>query len=100
MSRVSTVKQNPDYTFKYNINLGRHGWLRLTPAYSVRLVNEILNEYDNTGLIIFDPFSGTGTTGIVASQKGYGSVLNDINPFLVWLVNQKAKNYTGTKRKK
>jgi hypothetical protein len=34
------VKQRSDYTFKYNQKLGRHGWLRLTPAYSVKLVSQ------------------------------------------------------------
>jgi DNA modification methylase len=99
MPNVTTIRQNSEYTFKYNIDLGRHGWLRLTPAYSVHLVNEILNRYDDTGLIVFDPFSGTGTTGIVAAKKGYRSILNDINPFLVWFANQKAKNYTDAERK-
>ena len=37
------MKQRSDYTFKYNKQQGRHGWLRLTPAYSIKLVKEILN---------------------------------------------------------
>lgn len=37
------MKQRSDYTFKYNKEQGRHGWLRLTPAYSIKLVKEILN---------------------------------------------------------
>jgi len=100
MSSTTHIKQNSEYTFKYNKNIGRHGWLRLTPAYSVRLVDEILMEYNNNDLSIFDPFSGTGTTGIVAAQRGHVSVLNEINPFLVWIANQKTKNYTDTDRKK
>ena len=36
------ISQRSDYTFKYNNKLGRHGWLRLTPAYSVKLVTEII----------------------------------------------------------
>jgi DNA modification methylase len=51
-------------------------------------------------LVVFDPFSGTGTTGIVAAKNGYNAVLNDINPFLVWLANQKSKNYSDFDRKK
>lgn len=39
-----SVQQNAQYTFKYNTSIGRHGWLRLTPAYSVRLVEEILDK--------------------------------------------------------
>ncbi len=100
MPKIAQIKQNAEYTFKYNKDIGRHGWLRLTPAYSVRLVDKILGEYNNNELNVFDPFSGTGTTGIVAAKKGHVSVLNEINPFLVWVTNQKTKNYTDTDRKK
>jgi DNA modification methylase len=100
MPRTALVKQNSEYTFKYNMGIGRHGWLRLTPAYSVKLVNEILRIYNDNSLKVFDPFSGTGTTGIVASSKGHKSILNEINPFLVWIANQKIKNYTDIERQK
>jgi len=83
-----------DYTFKYNIRLGRHGWLRLTPAYSVKLVHEIIKEDCKKGELILDPFSGTATTGLVASELGFSSVLYDINPFLIWLGNVKCNNYS------
>jgi DNA modification methylase len=94
MPKTAVIKQNAQYTFKYNIKLGRHGWLRLTPAYSVRLVNDILNIYKDKDLFVLDPFSGTGTTGIVAGQNGYDVLLCDINPFLVWFAKAKARNYT------
>jgi hypothetical protein len=58
---ISTVKQRSEYTFKANRNLGRHGWLRLTPAYGVKLVENLLSSVDKEAIII-DPFSGTGTT--------------------------------------
>ena len=92
------VKQNSHYTFKYNKSLGRHGWLRLTPAYSVKLVSDILKYYNNKNITIFDPFSGTGTTGIISAKYGYNAILNDINPFLVWFASQKAKNYSDIVR--
>ena len=100
MPKTKSIKQNSEYTFKYNMDIGRHGWLRLTPAYSVRLVNEVLKGYDDNNLNVFDPFSGTGTTGIVASKKGHMCILNEINPFLVWITNQKIKNYTEVERNK
>lgn len=50
------ITQNAQYTFKYNSSLGRHGWLRLTPAYSVRLVEEILAELDYTPRCVMEPF--------------------------------------------
>lgn len=93
------MKQRSDYTFKYNAGIGRHGWLRLTPAYSIKLVREILCHNDlfehkllNRGLIL-DPFCGTATTGIVAAEMGLDCVLYDINPFLVWFGNIKSENF-------
>ncbi|KAM3099799.1 DNA adenine methylase [Phormidesmis sp. 146-35] len=90
---TSTVPQRSDYTFKANRSLGRHGWLRLTPAYGVKLVESLLSSVD-TGAIILDPFSGTATTGLVAAERGNQAFAFDINPFLIWLGNAKYRNYT------
>lgn len=93
------MRQRSDYTFKYNRQIGRHGWLRLTPAYSIKLVQEILCHHDlfenNTfkGGLILDPFCGTATTGIVAAEMGLDCVLYDINPFLVWFGKIKSENF-------
>lgn len=87
------ITQNAQYTFKYNSSLGRHGWLRLTPAYSVRLVEEILAELDYTPRCVMEPFSGTGTTELVCANKGLSSFALEINPFLVWLGNAKLGIY-------
>lgn len=93
------VKQRSDYTFKHNKNLGRHGWLRLTPAYSVKLVEEIIGSLpENT--FILDPFSGTATTGLVAAERGGTAHCLDINPFLIWFSNAKCHNYTKAELKK
>jgi hypothetical protein len=88
----TTVQQRAEYTFKANRSLGRHGWLRLTPAYGVKLVENLLSSVD-TEAIILDPFSGTATTGLVAAERGNQSFAFDINPFLVWLGNAKYRNY-------
>jgi len=88
------VHQRSDYTFKYNSKLGRHGWLRLTPAYSVKLVGEIIENFPKESYVL-DPFSGTATTGLVSAEKGLNANLFDINPFLIWLGNSKCKKYTS-----
>jgi len=87
------MNQRADYTFKFNTSLGRHGWLRLTPAYSVKLVRELLVDASKDSLV-FDPFSGTGTTGLVAAEFGINAALNDVNPFLIWFAKTKCKNYS------
>ena len=87
------VKQRADYTFKYNSKLRRHGWLRLTPAYSVKLVEELLQD-ESDATMVLDPFSGTATTGLVAAELGKNSSLYEINPFLIWLGNAKCAKYS------
>ena len=54
MSDVA-LRQPADYTHKFNLNTGRHGWLRLTPAYSVKVVEEIIAHY-GPWLNVLDPF--------------------------------------------
>ncbi|WP_373538208.1 DNA methyltransferase [Microcoleus sp.] len=90
---ISTIQQRSDYTFKANRSLGRHGWLRLTPAYGVKLVEKLLANVE-TEAIVLDPFSGTATTGLVAAELGHQAFSFDINPFLIWLGNAKCRNYS------
>jgi len=87
-------KQNSHLTFQANIANGRHGWLRLTPAYSYRLVARALARTDIKARAVLDPFSGTGTTGLVASEFGLAAHLVDVNPFLLWLARVKTRNYS------
>ncbi len=91
------IQKRADYTFKYNSQFGRHGWLRLTPAYSVKLVRELIKEDCCTRSRIVDPFSGTATTGLVAAEMGFDATLFDINPFLIWLGNTKCYHFSAAK---
>jgi hypothetical protein len=87
------MQTKPELTFKHNRNRGRHGWLRLTPAYSVQVVQQILAD-NPTPTHILDPFCGTGTTGLVAAEHGLTCTLLEINPFLVWFAQSKVDSYT------
>lgn len=92
MSAIAELRQRADYTHKYNVRSGRHGWLRLTPAYSVKVVEEILSRREGDGRVL-DPFCGSGTTSLCAARLGLTSATTDINPFLVWLAGVKTGNY-------
>ncbi|MGE5828199.1 MAG: DNA methyltransferase [Micromonosporaceae bacterium] len=87
-----TGRRNAHLTYLGNSQAGRHGWLRLTPAYSVRLVREHLAELDPDA-VVTDPFSGTGTTVLAAAELGRRGQALDINPFLVWLAAAKTRAY-------
>ncbi|MCG3131153.1 MAG: hypothetical protein FLDDKLPJ_01929 [Phycisphaerae bacterium] len=85
-------------TFRGNVALGRYGWLRLTPAYSLHLVRELLKQ-SGPDEIVLDPFSGTGTTPLACASLGIRCDAVDINPFLVWLGNLKLTRFDdGTAR--
>ncbi|MGI8477607.1 MAG: DNA methyltransferase [Thermomicrobiales bacterium] len=79
-------------TFKANRDLGRHGWLRLTPAYSVHLVARYAAALGPADRVL-DPFCGTGTTALVCRERGIYCDTVDINPFLIWLANAKCAAY-------
>ena len=88
------LRQRADYTHKFNAKTGRHGWLRLTPAYSVKIVEELIDLYDQP-LRVLDPFCGTATTALSAAYHGHEGVTTDINPFLVWFGKVKTAKYSS-----
>lgn len=85
-------QRNAAFTHQGNIGAVRHGWLRLTPAYGVRLVQTELAAHPDARRVL-DPFSGSGTTGVCAAADGRYCDLIDINPFLVWLARAKTRSY-------
>lgn len=87
------LRQRADYTYKFNAKTGRHGWLRLTPAYSLKIVEEIVAHHD-APKAIYDPFCGTGTTALSAAYHGHFGYTTDINPFLLWLASAKTARYS------
>lgn len=89
---LSTPGRQEHLTFKANLRNTRYGWLRLTPAYSVHLVSELI---DSAGIAtrVLDPFCGTGTTALVCAERGIQCDTTDINPFLIWLTDAKTCVY-------
>lgn len=89
----TTHSRKEHLTFKANTKQGRHGWLRLTPAYSVHLAEELVSKCNQEDLVL-DPFCGTGTTALACARSGITCHTVDINPFLVWLANIKCAEYS------
>lgn len=89
-----------EHTFRGNSTETRHGWLRLTPAYSVRLVDSLLKSEPGVAGPVLDPFCGTGTTLLSCTERGVDGDTVDINPFLIWLARAKLHAYTNADRKR
>ena len=79
-------------TFRGNLSRSRHGWLRLTPAYSVELVERLVLDLPPRSRVL-DPFCGSGTTLLTCAERGLSCTTVDLNPFLIWLANAKAAGY-------
>jgi len=90
---TSPHRQRRELTFKAHIKQSRHGWLRLTPAYSLHLVQEVVADFDPARDFVLDPFSGTATTTLASAAAGIRAHSVDINPFLVWLGNLKMTEF-------
>jgi DNA modification methylase len=67
--------------------------LRLTPAYSVALVSNILDGHKYAARVL-DPFSGTGTTALCAAYTGLRGTGLEINPFLLWFSSVKFRQFS------
>jgi len=93
MNNSIILRQRSDYTQKYNQKIARHDWLRLTPAYSVKMVEDLLSGFNDVPANVLDPFCGMATTALCAVNKGYSTTTIDVNPFLVWLANVKTINF-------
>lgn len=94
MNMQTTLGSSNHLTHKGNLKHTRYGWLRLTPAYSVHLVSQMLDVAQAPETIVLDPFMGTGTTALVCAEKGIAADTTDINPFLIWLANAKTAHYS------
>ena len=83
-----------DVTFKGGLTEPFHRWFRLTPSFSPTLVADWLASHPVVdGGVVLDPFSGAGTTCIVASAQNMRSVGFEINPFLAF-VGRVSTNWT------
>lgn len=94
-ARAERAALSPRITFRGNLRSTRHGWLRLTPAYSVELVRELVAQRSRPDLPVLDPFCGTGTTLTACAELGIACRTVDINPFLRWLAEAKSRLYSG-----
>ena len=67
-------------------------WFPYREGYSTRLVDAFINELKITG-IVFDPFSGSGTTLMSARTNNLASFGVDVNPISVLVSRVENENY-------
>jgi len=77
--------------------LPRHRWYYYKEGFSPNLVNNAIETYEiNSKNIILDPFNGSGTVTLTASEYNIPSVGIEVNPFTSFISKTKTLN---TKKK-
>jgi len=74
-------------TAKDNLKEPIHSWYKFTAGYSFKLVEEVakIENLDSTSLI-FDPFSGCGTTLVTAQKLQIPAVGNEAQEFMFQII--------------
>jgi hypothetical protein len=81
--------------FKKNKEEPVHRWFDYKQGYAAELIHKILNdEKPSKKFDILDPFTGVGTTNLVAQQQGYDSIGLDINPVASFAAIVKTRTYS------
>jgi len=95
--RATPLPRFDHLTYRGNSKHTRYGWLRLTPAFSIHLILDLVRALPLNARVL-DPFCGTGTTALVCAEEGIVSETTDINPFLLWLGMAKCAEYSREER--
>jgi hypothetical protein len=70
----NTIPEIPNTTY------GTFGIYKYPAKFIPQVIAFVLKEYGKTGMIVFDPFAGYGTVGIVSKVYGLNYELWDLNP--------------------
>lgn len=79
-----------EVSFRNNWDKPIHRWYRFHAGCSFEFPGRMIKTLQvNQKTMIFDPFSGSGTTLICAKERGINSIGVDINPFYVFIASVK-----------
>jgi len=75
-------------------------WYPYLEGYSPKFVELILEQFSPAARVVYDPFSGVGTTPLVAADLNLQALYSEINPLLQFLTKIKidSRNLVGKKK--
>ena len=77
-------------TFQLNKGEPIHGWYSYVEGYSSCLIADELDNINDLEIkSIYDPFGGTGTTPLVASQRNIDAYYSESNPYMLTVIDAK-----------
>lgn len=87
-------------TFKGGSKDPLQRWYPYLEGYSPKFVELIIEQFSPNAKVVYDPFSGVGTTPLVASQLNLRALYSEVNPLLQFLTKVKidSRNLVGKNR--
>ena len=77
-------------TFRDSLRAPVHRWFTYPAGFSYRAVEEACQTYGiKSGMTVYDPFGGTGTTLVTAKQHGINSFGVEAHPFVQFVARTK-----------
>ncbi len=77
-------------TFQDSLRAPVHRWFTYPAGFSFKAVEEAFRLYQiESGMTVYDPFAGTGTTNIVAKEQGVHSFGVEAHPFVQFVARTK-----------
>lgn len=88
---VSSESERANYgTFQDSLRAPVHRWFTYPAGFSFKAVERAFDQHHiDRGMTIIDPFAGTGTTNIVAAQRGIHSFGIEAHPFVHFVARTK-----------
>jgi len=88
-------KYNNLVNFSENMAIPFLKWFRYREGFAGKLIEELIKDSNaSKDEIILDPFSGSGTTPVVAVLNGYDGLGIDVNPVSTFIANVKMRRYS------
>ena len=88
---MSASSDSTSTTFADNLSLPVHRWFRYSAGYSADWARREIAARKRDGLVVLDPFLGSGTTCFAAQAEGVASIGLEPHPLVIRIARAKAQ---------
>ena len=100
LDKHSTPAGTSQIAFNAEISAGKNTYTYDAHTYHTKVppqgICELFQHYLPRGGLVFDPFSGSGMTGVAASVLGHSCLLNELSPAACFIANRFTTSISAT----